>query len=319
MKKLLLAATILTFVGTAPLALAAGPIDGKIYGKINISLVNTDSNSDDVWKLNSNASRIGFKGATAIADGLEVFYQAEFGVCVDDGDCSKNNAGDQTFKQRNIMGGIKGGFGSVWAGNHDTPTKMAQKKIDLFSNLEGDIKSTFEGENRASNIVAYSAPKMGDFSATVAVMPGEGDNGTGLTDAVSYSLSYSKDNLYIAVAGDQDVDNQDLLRIVSQYQMDALQLGLMYQQNDKADGSLDESGIFASTAYKSGQLTYKAQYGTMEDDADNDKETTLSLGADYKLAKNTKTFVFYTNNTDTKADGSETESSTFGIGLEHKF
>ena len=57
----------------------------------------------------------------------------------------------------------------------------------------------------------------------------------------------------------------------------------------------------------------------MYDDADGDEETTLSLGADYKLAKNTKTFVFYTDNADSKADGTETEQSTFGIGLEHKF
>jgi len=302
MKKSLLAATILTLVGTTPLAVADGPIDGKIYGKINISLVNTDSVSDAVWKLNSNASRIGFTGATAIADGLEVFYQAEFGVCVDDGDCK-----GKTFGQRNIVAGIKGSFGSVLAGNHDTPTKMAQKKIDLFSNLEGDIKNTFAGENRMSNMLAYSTPKMGDFSATVAVMPGEGDNGTGLTDAVSYSLSYSKDNLYIALAGDQDIKDQDLLRIVSQYQMEALQLGLMYQEND----TTDESGYFASAAYRVDKTTYKAQYGSNKD------KTTLSLGADYKLAKNTKTFLFYTDNNN--PDPSVGDSNTFGIGLEHKF
>ena len=56
------------------------------------------------------------------------------------------------------MGGIKGSFGTVWAGKHDTPTKLAQGKIDLFNDLEGDIKNTFEGENRVSNIVAYSSP-----------------------------------------------------------------------------------------------------------------------------------------------------------------
>lgn len=326
MKKLLLTATTSTLVSLAPMAVAEGPIDGKVYGKLNISLVNADNGTDDAWELNSNASRLGFKGATKISDDLEVFYQAEFEICADDGDCSKGNADGQTFKQRNIVAGIKGNFGSLMAGKHDTPTKVAQKKIDLFNDLEGDIKNTFEGENRLSDIVAYSTPKYNGFSATVAMVPGEnkdvdgdGNDDTGLSDGVSYALNYTKNDLYLALAGDQDIDQQDLLRIVSQYKVDALTLGVMYQQNEKNDGSLDESGYFLSAAYKVDQITYKAQFGSIEDDADGDEEETLSLGADYKLAKNTKAFVFYTDNSDSSADGSNKDETLFGIGLEHKF
>ena len=127
----------------------------------------------DEWKLNSNASRLGVKGKSEIAEGLTLVYKAEFEIVVDDGDCK-----GQTFTQRNIMGGIKGSFGTVWAGKHDTPTKLAQSKIDLFNDLEGDIKNTFEGENRVSNIVAYSSPEINGFSSTVAMIPGEdADNG----------------------------------------------------------------------------------------------------------------------------------------------
>jgi predicted porin len=43
------------------------------------------------------------------------------------------------------------------------------------------------------------------------------------------------------------------------------------------------------------------------------------MGADYKLAKNTKAFVFYTDNSDSSADGTSKEETSFGIGLEHKF
>ena len=309
MQKPLLLTTLLATLGTAPFAVAEGPIDGKIYGKVNISLVNTDSDSEDVWKLNSNASRIGFKGATAISDGLEVFYKTEFEIAVDDGSFDNKTGGDDTdkvtFKQRNIFVGIKGGFGSLWAGKHDTPTKMAQQKIDLFDNLEGDIKSTFAGENRMSNMVAYSAPKMGAFSATIAVRPAEDESNS----ATSYSASYSKDGLYLAVAADSRVLNKDvpmdLVRLVSQYKINGLQLGLMYQDND----TTDESGYFASVAYQCDKITYKAQYGSNED------KTTLSLGADYKLAKNTKAFAFYTN----IENPSKGDPSTFGVGLEHKF
>jgi predicted porin len=322
MNKLLLSAAIASTMGLASQGFAAGPIDGTIYGKINVSVVNSDDGASDEWNLNSNASRLGVKGKTEIADGLYAVYKAEFEMCVDDGDCK-----GQTFTQRNIMGGVRGSFGTVWAGKHDSPTKLAQNKIDLFNDLEGDIKNTFEGENRVSNIVAYTSPTINGFSSTVAMMPGEGadvdgdgQDDTGLTDGISYSVSYSMDNLYIAVAGDQDVDSQDLMRIVAQYKIDALKLGVMYQQNEDNLGTKDESGFFVSAAYQlDKKTTLKAQYGSIEDDVDGDEEETLSLGADYKLAKGTKVYVFYTDNTDSSTGVADDEDTAFGLGMEHKF
>ena len=318
MRKLLLTLAILV----TPYSLASGPIDGKVYGKANLSVVNQDFGSYDEWTLNSNASRLGLKGKTEISDGLEIVYQAEYEICIDSGDCK-----GQTFKQRNTFVGIKGGFGMVLVGKHDSPTKVAAGKVDLFNDLEGDIKNAFEGENRLSNIIAYTSPTMNGFTTTLAMIPGEsadvdqdGQDDTGLSDGLSYSVNYTKDSIYLAIAGDQDVDKQDLLRFVAQYQIDALKLGVMYQQNEDNLGTKDESGYFVSAAYKlDNNITLKAQYGTIEDDVDGDKEQTLSLGADYKLAKNTKVFAFYTNNTDSAIDSNDDEFSALGIGMEHKF
>jgi predicted porin len=301
---------------------SSGPIDGKVYGKANLSILNQEDNGTDEWNLNSNASRLGVKGKTKISDGLEVVYQAEYEICIDSGSCK-----GQTFKQRNTFAGLKGDFGMVWAGKHDTPAKLAQKKIDLFNDLEGDIKNTFEGENRLSNIVAYTSPTANGLTATLAIIPAEGEDfdqdgkdDTGLNDGMSYSINYSLDNLYLAIAGDQDIDDQDLLRMVAQYQMDALKLGFMYQQNEDSLGTKDESGYFFSAAYKiDGNVTLKAQYGAIEDDVDGDEEKTMSIGADYKLGKNTKVFAFYTDNTDSAVDSDDSEFSAVGLGMEHKF
>ncbi|MFP6833298.1 MAG: porin [Porticoccaceae bacterium] len=300
MNKVILLTTAMASLAIAPFTAANGPIDGKLYGKINVSVVNSDSGSTDTWKLNSNASRIGLKGSSQISEGLSVFYKTEFEVAVDgDGD---------VFKQRNIYAGIKGQYGSLLAGKNDTPTKQAQKKIDLFSDAVGDIKKTFAGENRMSNIIAYSTPKYGNFSASYAIMPSEADDG-GLADSKSYSVNYEKDGLYVAVAADSNVKEADILRIVSQYKIDAWKLGFMYQEND----TTNESGYFTSAAYKCDNITYTAQYGNNENDTANSDKTTLSLGADFKLAKNTKSFVFFTDNE------SSSSTKTFGLGLEHKF
>jgi predicted porin len=309
MKNVLFSATALTALLAAPLAAANGPIDGKLYGKINVSVVNSDDGTNDSWELKSNASRIGLKGSTEISEGLSVFYKTEFEVCVDDGDCKGNTIG-----QRNIFAGIKGQYGSLLAGKNDTPTKLAQKKIDLFNDLNGDIKNIFKGENRMSNIIAYTTPKYGNFSASYAVMPSEDDNG-GLADSKSYSVNYKKDGLYLAVAADSNVKDADILRIVSQYKFDAWKLGLMYQDSEELEDGviMEKTGYFASVAYKCDNITYKAQYGNNENDTEGSDKTTLSLGADFKLAKNTKSFVFFTDNE------SSSSTKTFGLGLEHKF
>ena len=104
-----------------------------------------------------------------------------------------------------------------------------------------------------------------------------------------------------------------------QYQIGALKLGTMYQQNEDNQGTKDESGFFVSTAYKIGKTTLKAQYGFIENDVDGDEEKTLSLGADYKISKNTKAYIFYTDNTDSKVDAPDDDMNSFGVGMEHKF
>ena len=317
MHKLLLLA-----IFTAPYGFASGPTDSTIYGKANLSVVNQDYGVYDEWVLNSNASRLGIKGKTVLSDSLEIVYQAEYEVCIDSGDCK-----GKTFKQRNTFAGIKGNFGMIWAGKHDTPTKLSQKKVDLFNDLEGDIKNTFEGENRLSNIIGYTSPLISGFEVSVTMIPAEGEDsdqdGTGdsdLNDGMSYSLTYDKDKMYVAFSGDKDIDKQDLIRLVGQYQISALKLGAMYQQNEDNLGTKDESGYFISAAYKLDKnITLKAQYGTIEDDIDGDEEQTLSLGADYMLGKRTKLFAFYTDNTDSKIGASDDQFGAIGIGMEHKF
>ena len=120
----------------------------------------------------------------------------------------------------------------------------------------------------------------------------------------------------MAVSADSNVKDTDLTRVVSQYKLNAWQLGLMYQESEKVDGADDMSGYFASAAYKNDNITYKAQYGKNENDTDGSDKTTLSLGADFKLAKNTKSFVYFTEN---ESSNEASSAKTFGLGLEHKF
>ena len=123
------------------MAQAEGPIDGKVYGKVNLTLQSSDEGTDSrVTELVSNASRLGFKGETSLNDDLSVIYQLEYEANFDDGD-----KGGRTITQRDSFAGLKGGFGTVKAGIFNTPTKSAQNKVDLFSDYVGDIKNVFSG------------------------------------------------------------------------------------------------------------------------------------------------------------------------------
>ncbi|GIS06126.1 MAG: hypothetical protein CM15mP109_08820 [Candidatus Dadabacteria bacterium] len=75
---------------------------------------------------------MGIKGSQTFDNGLAAIYKYEYQTDPIDG--------DPTFKQRNSYVGLKGAFGKVFMGMHDTPTKKAQGKVDLFNDTAGDIK-----------------------------------------------------------------------------------------------------------------------------------------------------------------------------------
>lgn len=311
-------------VAAAPLySFANGPIDGTVYGRVNLSLDAVDRDdtvapaSDvDEWQLNSNASRFGYKGETALSEELSVVYQVEWEVDVD---------GDGTdLRPRNRFLGLKGEWGKVIAGRHDTPTKLIGREFDLFNDLFGDIKNTFEGENRAANIALYSSPTVGAFTGHVAFIPGEdtANGNDGISDGISAVAEIAIDNLYLALGIDQDVDGQDLQRFVAQYTMGDFVFGAMLQNNEDDVNEIDESGFAANIAYKMGNTTFKAQIGQQDNDATlrtfQDEET-LSLGFDHKLASKTKIFGYITMDEDKAPGTGEDELTVIGAGIEHKF
>ena len=141
MKQKILSLAIIAASLNATTVLAGDP---KVYGKANLSLNLTDDEGTDTTKLNSNASRFGIKGSFDASDSIKAIYKFEYETFIDDGDDGKEDSNSE-FKQRNIYAGFQGGFGTIIAGNHDTPTKLAQGKIDRFNDLVlGDIKNVIQ-------------------------------------------------------------------------------------------------------------------------------------------------------------------------------
>ena len=328
---------------TANIAMA----DAKVYGKINLSVNKVEEKEDgnkteDNLQLESHASRLGFKGDSEISENLKALAKIEYEVSAD-GDALKNAATGQReeiFTARNVYVGVEGGWGQVIAGRADTPVKTLGKKAELFNDyILGDIKNALEGENRVSNMVQYASPEMSGIKLYAMGVLGE-ENGVDegedrdSVDGFSLVADYSMDNFTIGLGVDSDVDKRDLIRLAANFTIaDSVTLGALVQTSEIADedenGVADETGYVASVAWKIDSWKLKAQYAAAEidveagDDEDNEK-TSLVLGADYKLAKTTKVYAYYAMDeqelwsTDDVARV-ETEQSTFGLGLEHKF
>ena len=285
-----------------------------VYGKLWISVESQDTASGTEVDMVSNASRLGIKGSMDFGEGIEAIYQAEYEVDPVDGTADESK--DRTFKQRNSFVGLKGSMGTIFLGKHDTATKKSQKKIDLFNDLAGDIKNIVQGENRMSDLVGYTTPKINGFSATFNAIKGtEGLGDDSIGDSTSTSFSYDSENFYIALAFDSELKGYDSTRLTLQIPFNRSQLGIMLQDSEKLSTGVEEDGYVISFSQKVGDKgTLKFQQAESDMKLDSGKQ--FSFGYDYKLSNKAKAFFFYT---DLSGDITSKEKEITGIGFEYKF
>ena len=284
-----------------------------IYGKANVTVQSSDDGEGSFTEIKSNASRFGLKGSEKISDGLEAVYKFEFQVDVSDAD----SKGDKdNISARNQYVGFKGGFGQVVIGRNDTALKQSQGKVDLFSDLEGDIKNIFKGENRLGNSVSYASNSYEGFKVLASfIAEDDVDAKNGYSVALTYGdAGLKKSAVYAAIAADSEVNGYDVVRATVQGKIEDFRLGAMYQTQEKVDGSAEADGYLVNAAYLMGSNTFKVQYQAMDFD-DSDDKSAVTVGVDHKLNKNLKVFGFYSSfDMDNNVD-----QDYLALGMEYKF
>lgn len=246
MKKLLLATAI------SAMGITAAQAAPTVYGKLHVSVDNIDkrqgTGSDNLFQVNSNASRFGVKGEEKLTDNLSAIYLAEWEVSTDGDDISGVDKGSKLdLFQRNRYVGLKyDGVGAFKVGKVDTYVKTAQGKVDYFNDIHVlDMKTQLSGENRVNNVIALeSDPKaLAGLGFNLMLQQGEGsklagdnseDKSESIGDAISASIVYdNKDlGLYGAVAGDKNIVSTfaangkkaeaEVIRVVGSLDMGAL-------------------------------------------------------------------------------------------------
>jgi predicted porin len=301
------------------LSMSVFAADVDIYGKANLSIQSSDFGEGSFTEVTSNASRIGFKGTHELTDGLTVIYKAEFEVDLD-GDGHKGYGSKEkdvdTFEARNQYVGLAGSFGEVLLGKNDTMLKQSQGKVDLFSDLNGDIKNLWKGENRMADTVSYKTPKFNDFRVGVTYIAEDSvDADNGVSVAVFYGdVKLKKSKVFASIAVDSEVKGYDITRATVQGKIGGVVLGAMVQTQEKINGSAEMDGYMVSAKYKMDKVTFKGQYQAANFDGSDDKSG-VTIGADYSLAKSTKLYTFYTSfDMDSGAD-----QDYLAAGIEYKF
>jgi predicted porin len=330
-KKLIVLALASAFA--APAFAATSNVD--IYGQFDVSVdrvsglkstfaASTQKNT--AWRLSSNASRIGLKGSEDLGGGLAAIWQFEQGVTLDAG-----GAASAWGNSRNTFLGLKGAFGTVLAGTHDTPYKLSTASLDPFADTIGDynaIIGAFDGYNtsdlRLGNVLAYISPNFSGFTGAVATsfLKETGSDNTSTThgspSAWSGMVNYANGPLYLAVGFE---DAKHLTPISGNIDIRSWKLGAGYTfgnfvvnaiyDNIKATENLvvgtasDSAKRHAwglNGVYNMGNIALKAGFymaGKTSSSLGGFTGTTdtgaklWELGGDYNLSKRTKLYAVY--------------------------
>ncbi len=322
-----------------------------VYGKIHLSIDAYDNdraapNDMSGVGLSSNSSRVGFKGKYAMENGMDLLYKVEQQVDVD--------TSGGSWATRNTYVGLKGGFGTLIAGYHDTPYKDLGGEYTLFGDTVGDrraIIGAFVGlgnkmNNRGKNALMY----VGDFgpvalramySADQSGSGGAPDNND--NDMTSASLVWGSGPLSLGVAY---ADYSDLtggasakgVRVGAGFGFGTMKVQAIYESTSSSDSDVLERDAYgANFSMKVGSAsTLGLQYLAAGDykNSSNTGADMMSVGYFTKLDKQTQVYAMYSRTSnDANADyqgidgghGDELKTdlggspSAFSVGMSFKF
>lgn len=353
MKKSLIALAV-AGAFAAPAFAATSNVD--FYGQFRVSVDHLNNSLG--WGMNDETSRIGLKGAEDLGGGLKAIYQWESGFNAGVSGSGLSTGTSQTGTltggmgagglgaQRDTFVGLSGDFGTVIAGRHDTPYKMAGS-ADLFADTLGDAQNGGARcivceDLRVNNAIAYVSPDMSGLSLVGAIVPGNFANSTagtkslnGLSNAYSLAGMYNNGPLKVT-AGYENLGNyvgnaagsssQNAWKLNGAYTIGDLHLGATYEKISNAGGvsTASQTDYLLSAAYGMGPITLALQYGKKDPNgsaANNMTDTTV--GVVYGLSKRTSTYLAYAHyGVDSGANagaGAGLALNAFTMGMNHSF
>ena len=337
MKKIAIASAIALASITA--AHAAPTVYGKAF--LTLDYVSTDYDAanktdEDTFKLTSNQSRIGFKGDDDLTDTTKLIYQLEYGIDVD----ADTNGKGQFYSLDTYVGLAHNTLGTLIAGRHDTPFKLAKGNADVFdANADtlgiynpGPRGYTNLGEYRANNMVAYKSPTIVGmpvtFTAAVSLSEVDKDTDSPATEkdeganGYSASLVYDQNGVYLAAGYDNNMGVEDtawrLAGTVDMGKMNMVQgltLGALYQNADLFNENDDAKTWLISGKYAIANTPWTAKAQYINTDFGNNDISEVAVGGEYAFNKATTGHIYAGQ----ISRDNYKDDTIVGTGIEYKF
>lgn len=320
MKKLLLASAV------AALSITAAQAAPQVYGKAFLTLdlqdgdtdytnvestVVTDENGDFVSsntrtvtgskstdgrsKLNSNSSRIGFKGSEALTANTDLVYQLEYGIDVDANE-------DQFYSRDTFLGLSNKQYGTLLAGRLSAIDGMVDyANVSQGGVLGGNnVLAAFDSP-RANNAFAYVSPSYNGLNFLGMYVMDENSSQDNLgRDAFGVGVQYEPNNApYRAGVTYIQAGDFKATRVSGSYDLTpATTVGALYQNTKDwiGFGGEKENAFTISAEHKVAQTPWTA-YGQVDivDNAkgfkDGEKQR-LVLGSKYAFNQNTTGHIY---------------------------
>lgn len=269
MKKTLIAAAIAT-VAAAP-AMA----DVSISGQVKVAVTDTDaygSTAASEWAPSFDNS-LTFKASDDLGNGMTAFTA----LAIDLDKMADTTAADEA---KDMIAGVKGGFGTIVAGRMEMlTTSKVLSVMDMGAGTSGiESGNTIQGR---ANAIAYVSPTVNGFHVAFAGTMNGSDNG--LTEHTNIAAFYDNGPLSIkVVAEDSTTANEDATVAALTYTVGDAKIALATSDHD-ADGRDNMYRL----DYTMGNNVITL--GQLDDDDANSDVTEFKLT--HKLSKKTSVWV----------------------------
>lgn len=325
MQKKIIALALAALAGGSAFAQSNVAIYGRVdYGYLNrggdisragTTTLNRDNKSEFASGI-AGGSRIGFKGAEDLGNGLKAIFELEYNLGVD------TNAGIASARHQYV--GLTGGFGTVVGGYLDGVRYGIFNKYDAFAGgTVGNFTQMTAQVDRANNAIAYISPNFSGVTLTLAAAThigsnnplglgaqegsaaptGKGNDGdarltTAMLNYANGPLDLTADWERVSFASGGTgtaalVDDVTVYTLAGSYDFGVVKVRALFD-NLKADlragGTLNDvnSWLVSATAPLGANAVLKATYGQTKDkEISESKAKKYAIGVDYNLSKRT--------------------------------
>lgn len=309
MKKAVLPAIISTLLATSAQAANVYNAEGTtadIYGRMQFDIHNDGSETDGV-----GSARIGFKTKSPVTEATSAIARAEWQI-----EAENSTSDSKQFKVRHLYAGLKNdNMGQLIFGQTYSAFYQAVAATDIY-NTYGYATYNNVDTGRQEGQVIYSGEFAG-VSVGASYQFQDQDVTPKLDNAYAFALGYNIAGVALDAAYSveqfESAEDKNNYAFSATYQLDDLYLAAVYAGSDQENVAAYQGyDLLASYALSAAKV-----YGgyTFQENTDADSETfnAVTLGAQYALNKNMKTWIEY------KADMITDNDDAWTVAIQYNF